>query len=147
MSQDRFGSAHTVAKLDALEKYLDAYTTALKRKRFTLFYFDAFAGTGDLNIPNAPLLVGEASEFAAGSAQRSLRTRIPFDHYNFNERDPGKAAELEQLRNEFPARAERISITSLDANDAIDEFCNRIRGGRKRAVVFLDPYGSQVDWS
>jgi three-Cys-motif partner protein len=149
MSQDRFGSAHTVAKLDALENYLDAYTTALKKRGFTLLYFDAFAGTGDLNVTGAPLLkeVNGAEEFAAGSARRSLRISTPFHRYVFNELRTRKAQELAKLRLEFPHLADRIHITSLDANDALGEFCANLRTSKERAVVFLDPYGSQVAWS
>ncbi len=33
-------------KLRILERYLDAYTTALKNQPFKLMYIDAFAGTG-----------------------------------------------------------------------------------------------------
>jgi protein gp37 len=47
----RFGSAHTKRKLDKLEEYLRAYTTALKNQNFELLYFDAFAGAGDMDHP------------------------------------------------------------------------------------------------
>ena len=33
-------------KLDGLEAYLNAYTTALKKQRFELVFIDAFAGAG-----------------------------------------------------------------------------------------------------
>jgi three-Cys-motif partner protein len=149
MPQDKFGSAHTREKLDALEKYLCAYTTALQSRGFALFYFDAFAGTGDLNIPDAPLLekVDRAKQFAAGSARRSLSIATPFHRYVFNELRPAKAKELEKLRGEFPHLADRIDIQSLDANVALDQFCDRLTGGGVRAVVFLDPFGNHVAWS
>jgi three-Cys-motif partner protein len=149
MPQDRFGSAHTIEKLDALEDYLGAYTTALKNKGFRLLYFDAFAGTGDLNFPDAPLLglIDEAEAFAAGSARRSLRIKVPFDNYFFNEFRVAKTRELERLRLEFPQLAARIQVTALEANAALEQFCDLFRTRRERAVVFLDPYGSQVAWA
>ena len=41
-----FGGDWTQEKLEILRRYLDAYTTALKRRRFTLTYVDGFAGAG-----------------------------------------------------------------------------------------------------
>ena len=41
----RFGGRWTETKLEILEAYLNAYTTALKHKPFKLIYIDAFAGT------------------------------------------------------------------------------------------------------
>ena len=46
----------TLEKLDILESYLNAYTTALKEKPskknpFKLMYSDAFAGTGLIELP------------------------------------------------------------------------------------------------
>jgi three-Cys-motif partner protein len=42
----RYGGSWTIEKLEILERYLDAYTRALKNKSFNLMYIDAFAGTG-----------------------------------------------------------------------------------------------------
>ena len=44
-----FGGRWTRQKLDILERYLDAYTTVLKYRHFSLVYIDAFAGTGFLD--------------------------------------------------------------------------------------------------
>jgi hypothetical protein len=41
-----FGGDWTEKKLGVLEKYLTAYTTALKNQPFKKVYMDAFAGTG-----------------------------------------------------------------------------------------------------
>jgi len=38
----QFGGEWTQEKLQILERYLDAYTTALKSKPFKLVYIDAF---------------------------------------------------------------------------------------------------------
>ena len=47
-----FGGPWTEQKLKILERYLDAYTTALKNQRFELVYIDAFAGTGHIKSPD-----------------------------------------------------------------------------------------------
>lgn len=46
----QFGGAWTEEKLGILERYLDAYTTALKSTPFKLVYIDAFAGTGLIDL-------------------------------------------------------------------------------------------------
>ncbi len=45
-----FGGPWTKEKLAILNKYLDAYTTALKNQPFHLIYIDAFAGTGEVEL-------------------------------------------------------------------------------------------------
>lgn len=42
----QFGSAHTERKLRAVQSYLQAFTTALKKQSFELLYVDACAGSG-----------------------------------------------------------------------------------------------------
>ena len=46
MTVPRFGGRWTEQRLEILGRYLDAYTTALKNQRFTLYYVDGFAGAG-----------------------------------------------------------------------------------------------------
>jgi len=53
-SKNRFGGPWTLKKIEILKKYLNFYTTAL-RDHFTLYYADAFAGTGRLRIPANPI--------------------------------------------------------------------------------------------
>ena len=45
-----YGGPWTIEKLNILETYLDAYTTALKNTSFQLMYIDAFAGTGHVGF-------------------------------------------------------------------------------------------------
>jgi len=44
--QHSFGGSWTRIKLEALEKYLKAFNTALSKQTFTRVYIDGFAGTG-----------------------------------------------------------------------------------------------------
>ena len=59
----QFGGAWTEEKLQILERYLDAYTTALKNKPFNLVYIDAFAGVGEIDLQEDR----EAVDFLRGS--------------------------------------------------------------------------------
>lgn len=145
----KFGGAHTEKKLEKLEAYLKAFSTALKNQNFKLIFFDAFAGTGDVQIADeAPLLEGvdEYAPFIKGSAQRALNFGTAFDKYIFVEKSRSKARHLEVLRSQYPAIADRIEIRHGDANTELKNFCANTDWQTNRAVVFLDPFGNQVGW-
>jgi three-Cys-motif partner protein len=147
----RFGSAHTAEKLRKLEDYLRAYSTALKHQGFHLIFFDAFAGTGDIQVADeeGALLDGvdDYSPFIQGSSQRALQLGVAFDEYIFVEKSRTKARELERIKQAYPTIADRISVRCADANDALLKFCSETNWTTCRAVVFLDPYGNQVKWT
>jgi len=146
----RFGSAHTKLKLDKLEEYLRAYTTALKNQKFRLLYFDAFAGAGDIQIGSndASLLdaVDEYTPFIKGSAQRALGFGTSFDRYLFVDRREDNVRALERLQQDHSDIANRIEVRKGDANAELRKFCEETDWETSRAVVFLDPYGNQVRW-
>lgn len=148
MVRQKFGGTHTEQKLAALEKYLKAYTTALK-KQFKLAYFDAFAGTGEIELTQeaAPLFeeVGRTN-LVAGSVQRALRCEPKFDEYTFTEKSPSKVRALQKLKQDHLAIADRIDVRRGDANEELHAFCRKHDWGEWRAVVFLDPFGNQVAW-
>lgn len=160
----RFGGDWTEAKLDVLAKYLKSYTTALKDKPnttnpFRKAYIDAFAGTGTRTArepgtsgATETLLFPDLAEAAPeklldGSAKRALQVDPCFDRYVFIERSPKRCQELESLKAEFPARAKDIDIQQGDANEVIQRLCADLSKWKsRRAVLFLDPYGMQVEW-
>jgi three-Cys-motif partner protein len=153
----QFGGNWTEEKLERLRKYLPAYTKIFTRNEraswYTTTYVDAFAGTGyrhsekPSEADNLTLFDEDAEAFTRGSAQIALETEPRFDRYLFIERNPDHVAELENLRQQFPDRAEAITIEKGEANDALVRWCKRTNWRRNRAVVFLDPYGMQVKWS
>ena len=67
-----------------------------------------------------------------------------FDRLVFIERDARRVRSLRSLLMEFPATD--IRVVNDDANGALPRFC-RDMGDFDRAVVFLDPYATEVDWS
>ncbi|MCA9583026.1 MAG: three-Cys-motif partner protein TcmP [Myxococcales bacterium] len=159
-----FGGDWTNQKLDILAKYLSAYTVALKDKPssatpFRKAFIDAFAGTGYRDLSGSSsevdtgqsvfpdLVESEPQALLDGSARIALQTDPPFDRYIFIERSPSRCAHLEALKAEFPERADRIDIQQADANACIQELCGPTKSWKsRRAVLFLDPYGMQVDW-
>ena len=66
----RFGSVHTEQKLEKLTNYLERYTTAMKYQRFHTVYFDAFAGTGGVEIRGEPMPLFDIFEPQAAHVKR-----------------------------------------------------------------------------
>jgi len=148
MARQKFGGSHTEQKLAALQAYLKAYTTALS-KRFKLAYFDAFAGTGEIELTqgSVPLIDGaEVRTFIPGSARLALECEPKFHQYLLVEKSPEKARDLQKLKDDHAAIADRIQIISGEANAELQAFCRNRDWDEWRAIVFLDPYGNQVNW-
>jgi len=159
----RFGGDWTSAKLDVLAKYLSSYTTALKDKPtreqpFRKGYVDAFAGTGyrdarredeagesSQTVLFPDLAEKEPQALLDGSAQLALKTEPRFERYVFIERNPERCSQLEALKAKFPHLASDIQIRQGDANAEIQALCKKDWRAH-RAVLFLDPYGMQVEW-
>ena len=158
----RFGGEWTNAKLNVLAGYLCSYTTALKGKPtkkqpFRKAYIDAFADTGyreirpkeddnsvqNLSFPD--LADAEPQALLDGSARLALKTEPRFDKYIFIEQSAKWCTQLEELKDEFPALAKDIDIRQGEANQQIQKICGTNWNGH-RAVLFLDPYGMQVEW-
>ena len=141
-----YGGSWTHEKLEILGRYLNAYTTALKHQRFQLIYVDAFAGGGSYLAGSgyAAEDYGEFRELRDSSPQIALGVEDkPFDKFMFVEKDAIRCSSLELLRANYPDR--NIDILNKDANDALPSFCETL-GSFDRAVVFLDPFATQVSW-
>lgn len=82
-----------------------------------------------------------------GSADRALRIAKPFDSYVFVERSKQKIKQLDALRSQHPELVDRITVEYGDANTQLVKFCSECDWKKNRAVVFLDPFGNQVEWS
>jgi three-Cys-motif partner protein len=151
-SYHRFGGTWTEDKLERNSRYLQAYTMALKNQPFRLMYVDAFAGTGY----RASKKFGETvrgffplpqtTGLARGSVRRALEIEPSFDEYVFIEANAGRFHELGKVEDEYPGQRARIDFRNEEANSAIIQLCRRTNWRQTRAVMFLDPYGMQVDW-
>ena len=159
---NQFGGDWTQQKLKILQGYLQSYTTALKNQNFDLLYVDAFAGTGYFN-PNAPdnqqgkpvwgdELDEQAKRMFQGSTRLSLEVNDnPFNRFLFVEQNNAFVQSLNGLRRDFPDKD--IQIWQGDANQVLPLWCSRQneRLGTpwqgERAVVFLDPFATEVEWT
>lgn len=150
--EHEFGGQHTEIKLSIVEGYLKAYATALRPDFNQLWYVDAFAGTGSRTVRTerhggdlveAP--VEESVEHRRGSAQIALEVRPNFDFFLFIESNRNHAAALRELAAKHLQRS--IFVAEDDANSALKHMVSANSWSDKRAVVFLDPYGMEVEWS
>lgn len=161
MAEPQFGGPWTEEKLSRLRKYLHAYMTIFstnpQAKLLRTIYVDAFAGTGfrrefSAHLPEEHSLFDVTSDLDAetlrkGSTQVALETTPHFSEYIFIEHDDEHSANLLRLRQRFPDIAPRIKIIPEDANVCLLRWCKETDWKKTRAVVFLDPYGMQVEWA
>ena len=160
VTAQRFGGTWTKEKLECVRKYLSAYMAIFRAnkyaKKYAALYVDAFAGTGyrcattDV-CDDASLFAARSDEdgirFLDGSAANALQVDRPFDQYVFIEADEGKAKALESLKERFPALRDRIKVEPVDATQWLPTWCKGLDWRKFRAVVFLDPYATEVEWS
>ena len=67
-----------------------------------------------------------------------------FDRLIFTEKSEERSANLRGLAAEHPHR--KIDVFTEDANAKLPEFC-RSMGRFDRAIVFLDPFATEVSWA
>ena len=140
-SSPLWGGSWTGVKLTILGEYLKTYTTILKKQSFHLTYFDAFAGTGAVEIERD----ADEALFLAGSPVIALEVdNKPFDSFVFVEHKRARAEQLRQTIQRFDAAA-RAQVIVGDANAELRKFCHNM-GQYDRAVVFLDPFALDVEW-
>lgn len=151
-----FGGGWTEQKLDMLRNYLGAWAKVMKNQPFERVYIDAFAGTGYREVASAKpdhgffakeLAEDEPQEFFDGSARIALRVVPPFQRYVFIEQSPKRFAELLNLQGEFPDLRERMEFVQGDSNRVLQDLCGKWNSRTMRGVLFLDPFGMQVDWT
>lgn len=134
-----FGSAWTETKLKVLEEYLLAYTTIMKKQSFTLYYIDAFSGSGDIKLKDGREI--------DGSAIRSLK--YPFDYYYFFDLDKTNCENLDRkITNDYPDKKENVSIINTDCNAMLQKIADKDWVEHYwRGVIFLDPFAMQLSWN
>lgn len=161
MTEHKFGGDWTEIKLARLHKYLRAYrqifTQNERARYFKTWYVDAFAGTGsrltgdvppdDLRLFQDVYEDEETSGYRDGSAKIALTLPEPYDHYLFIDKSRNRVKELrDTISRDHAALLPRCDFRPGDANAVLKAWCNERDWTKERAVVFLDPYGMQVEW-
>jgi len=142
--QNEFGGTWTETKIEILEKYASAYLWIMNKQKFHLTYFDGFAGSGEIKIGNK-----EEFKVIEGAAQKIVSISVPrsFDIYYFVEKDEEKRALLD-----CAIRAKRstnnIYVVAEDCNEVLKRLAIFLKAdSMRKALVFLDPFGMNLDWS
>jgi three-Cys-motif partner protein len=140
----KFGGFWSLLKVEAVEKYLRAYATAMSKQSFDLVYIDTFAGSGSFAFGEGMPLMGEdeATRVFAGSVKRALAVPA-FKRLFFIEADGRNVASLQTIAG----GDRRVEIIQGDANVKLVELCQRLDWKRRRGVVFVDPCGPETDWA
>jgi three-Cys-motif partner protein len=158
MAEHQFGGTWTERKLEALRAYLEAYQMIFTRnpqaRKLKTIYVDAFAGTGERDVGVDSLqqsLFGydqETRGYQEGSVKIALSLPNKFHRYIFVDNKAGHVEALRDLvKREFPALEDRCQINLAEANAWLQSWCRDQNWRGWRAVVFLDPYGMNVEWA
>ncbi len=146
-----FGGNWSLSKLDIVERYFHFFNTALKQQAFRGVYIDGFVGSGAFRYivgpPRNGWLFGlrdESEHVYAGSAKRALNTSPPFDEVIVIEQKRSHAKSLQELIDKSGHANARVECG--EANEVLHQIC-RSDWSSRRGIVFLDPFGMNVDWS
>lgn len=114
-----------------LRRYIDAFTTAMRKKRWeSLHYIDLFAGAGIERL-------NDSGQLEWGSALIAAQSPCCFDGLHLCELDPGKREALQARVTKF---RRDVLVLQGDANEKAYEIIPRIPR-RTLSLAFLDPYG------
>ncbi len=141
-----FGGKWTIDKIEVFIRYLKAYMQILKKyPNWPLLYFDGFAGSGEIQTNEDEVNLME------GVACRVLKLTEPraFDLFYFVEKDLDKASKLKAIIDiQFPNIQNKF-VSWGDCNDkllSLAAFLRKNENRNYRGIVFIDPYGMQVNW-
>jgi three-Cys-motif partner protein len=103
--------------------------------------------SGQVALDGFSLPVADTDEIIVGSAIRALGVNPPFHKYLLND---VKSSNVEALRSsvkrDFSQLADRVELTRMDANEMLQNLCRSQNWKETRAVVFLDPFGLQINY-
>ena len=158
-----WGGKWTQEKLDAFEKYVNAYLTIMNKHRdknnWKLIYFDGFAGSGsrgDIKPEASTLLTElfdktylkqEELDVYKSAAERVLNIKQRgFDYYYFIDKDEKSSQNLKELLSPFKDN-KKLEFRNSDANEQLKELSKALHKNPNLAsLVLLDPFGMQVNW-
>lgn len=117
-------------------------------------YFDGFAGSGSRKEVKSSLykqleITEEEERIYRGAAERvlSLRDGLSFDFYYFIDKAESSLQKLEiKLSKINSINEKKLVFRSGDANQWILKLADTLKTNKYAALVFLDPFGMQIDW-
>jgi three-Cys-motif partner protein len=91
--------------------------------------------------------VADTDAIIVGSAMRALGVKPPFHKYLLNDTKKNNVDALRKsISDNHSHLSERVEITRLDANEMLRNLCASYDWNETRAVVFLDPFGLQINF-
>ena len=149
-TQLNFAHADTEKKLQVVQSYLERFLQVMSNQVYVeTVYIDAFAGSGTIPFPKSGELLKtliDADEFAVGSALRAINLKRRFSRYIFIEKSRQKLNELDEMVRKQNDPPQNVEFICGSANEELLRLCPMLKKSNVRAVVFLDPFGNQVDW-
>lgn len=159
-----WGGQWTEDKLDAFEKYVNAYLTIMNSHRekyhWKLIYFDGFAGSGSRNDDSSQAVSElmldlfkdeyideEELNTYKGAAERVLGIKQNgFDQYVFVDKNKKSSQQLKNQLEPF-AQGRNLVFKTSDANEQVITLAKAMHQNKNLAsLILLDPFGMQVDW-
>ena len=158
-SSEHWGGLWTQQKLNTFEKYVNAYLTIMNKWRdklgLKLIYFDGFAGSGSKKTDNNNIElmtslfdrshIGDVNVYK-GAAERVMDiSQRGFDYYYFVDKDKESNEKLEQKLDKYK-KDKHLIFRHGDSNEEIKKLSNAMHSGNFASLVFLDPFGMQINW-
>lgn len=158
-TSNSWGGSWTEKKLDAFIKYVNAYSKILKQQpQWQTIYFDGFAGSGERgNMTDVAQemykqlkLTQEEENVYKGAAERVLgmSDELLFDYHYFIDASEESLTKLEARLQALPAATKtKLMFKTGDCNRWLAELAGALRKKKYAALVLLDPFGMQINWS
>ena len=130
---------HSRDKLHFLFRYIDAFTTAMAKKRWSgLHYIDLFAGPGVLRVKPSNELIWGSPLIAAQAEPR-------FGQIHVCEQDE-KSFEALHARFKRIEQPTQPQVLHGNANELVEQIVRAIPR-KALSLAFLDPYGLHLDFA
>jgi three-Cys-motif partner protein len=122
-------------KYHYLGRYLDAFTTSMRKKWPAIHYIDLFAAAGLARIKGSSEIVMTSGALAASVTH-------PFTGLHLCDKEPANVAALQHRLKD----AKQLRVVSGDANLVVDELIRPIPRRGALCVTFADPFGLHLDF-
>lgn len=141
---NQFGGEWTDRKMRIVVDYAKAYLTIMAKRSYKTIYFDGFAGSGSITDED-----GDDEKTKKGTALKILDidSPKPFDIYYFVElKETYKRALELQISRKYADR--NAFVVKDNCNKKLVDLTKFLKSNDQyRALLFIDPYGMEVQWA
>ncbi|MEO5996349.1 MAG: three-Cys-motif partner protein TcmP [Chitinophagaceae bacterium] len=140
---NQFGGSWTDQKMKIVVDYAKAYLTIMSAQNWAkTIYFDGFAGSGIIKEED-----GEQMKRGTALQIMDINDPKPFDIYYFVESNEEFKSTLEKhVKDNYPGR--KAYVVKGDCNNKLKDLATFLFKNKSyRALVFIDPYGREIQWS